>query len=306
MTASAALLPVQGARIVRRGRSELRRNAMTDSEGSRWEDNMRRTFKAAFLIVVLVIALMLAPIGGSSQAQTRPTFSLASLPSAVLEAMGEPGRKSVSSLDDQTWYYGASWVRFVQGLVREYLNTGNLQVNLGSKSAKPFLVWLGCHRVTVIAALGTPTSVTRTTPTGAIWGYKRSSITLGNDKVIGWTDKGELKGHLKAVTVASTSSSSWLASLPTSWWTTAPTTYVYSPAVTSGTPDWDFSSLGTTYYPRVPTTIIGGHSFIAENGSYYGQISDLTGRPKTVWVSPYYKADGTYVRSHWRSLPGGH
>lgn len=42
----------------------------------------------------------------------------------------------------------------------------------------------------------------------------------------------------------------------------------------------------------------------AENGSYYGEISDLTARPKTVFVSGYYRKDGTYVRSHYRSPPG--
>jgi len=176
---------------------------------------MRRTYKAAFLIAVLVVALILAPIGGSSQAQARSTFNLGSPPSVVLAAMGEPGRKSGSSLENQIWYFGSSWVKFTQNVVREYVNTGNLNVNLGSKSTKPFFVWLGCHRVTVIAALGTPTSVTRTTPTGAIWGYGRSSITMGNDKVVGWTDKGELKGHFKVVTVARTPSSSFLTPLPT-------------------------------------------------------------------------------------------
>ncbi|HKU52541.1 MAG TPA: hypothetical protein VJQ25_08745, partial [Nitrospira sp.] len=40
---------------------------------------------------------------------------------------------------------------------------------------------------------------------------------------------------------------------------------------------------------------------VAENGSYYGQMSDLTGLPKTVYVNGYYKSDGTYVRSHYRS-----
>lgn len=43
---------------------------------------------------------------------------------------------------------------------------------------------------------------------------------------------------------------------------------------------------------------------IAENGSDYGQISDLTGRPRTVFVSGYVRADGTYVQSHYRSPPG--
>ena len=41
----------------------------------------------------------------------------------------------------------------------------------------------------------------------------------------------------------------------------------------------------------------------AENGSYYGQISENTGRPKTVSVRGYYRKDGTYVRSHYRSPP---
>jgi len=42
---------------------------------------------------------------------------------------------------------------------------------------------------------------------------------------------------------------------------------------------------------------------VSENGSYYGQISENTGRPKTVHVSGYYRKDGTYVRSHYRSPP---
>lgn len=42
---------------------------------------------------------------------------------------------------------------------------------------------------------------------------------------------------------------------------------------------------------------------IAENDSYYGQISETTGRPKTVHVRGYYRKDGTYVRSHYRSPP---
>ncbi len=42
---------------------------------------------------------------------------------------------------------------------------------------------------------------------------------------------------------------------------------------------------------------------IAENDSYYGEISEATGRPKTVYVKPYYRKDGTYVKSHYRSKP---
>jgi len=39
----------------------------------------------------------------------------------------------------------------------------------------------------------------------------------------------------------------------------------------------------------------------AENGSCYGDISQLTGNPKTVKVKGYYRKDGTYVRGHYRS-----
>lgn len=42
---------------------------------------------------------------------------------------------------------------------------------------------------------------------------------------------------------------------------------------------------------------------IEENGSYYGQISQNTGRPKTVHVKGYYRKNGTYVRGHYRSRP---
>lgn len=43
------------------------------------------------------------------------------------------------------------------------------------------------------------------------------------------------------------------------------------------------------------------NSAVAENGSYYGQISTRTGRPRTVLVHGYYRKDGTYVRGHYRS-----
>jgi hypothetical protein len=39
----------------------------------------------------------------------------------------------------------------------------------------------------------------------------------------------------------------------------------------------------------------------AENGSCYGDISELTGQPKTTRVNGYYRRDGTYVRGHYRS-----
>ena len=40
---------------------------------------------------------------------------------------------------------------------------------------------------------------------------------------------------------------------------------------------------------------------IAENGSYYGEISKTTGRPKYKFIKGYYRKTGVYVRSHYRS-----
>jgi tetratricopeptide (TPR) repeat protein len=38
-----------------------------------------------------------------------------------------------------------------------------------------------------------------------------------------------------------------------------------------------------------------------DNDSSYGDISTITGRPKTIYVRGYHRKDGTYVRGHYRS-----
>lgn len=50
-------------------------------------------------------------------------------------------------------------------------------------------------------------------------------------------------------------------------------------------------------------TYIGTDPYVAENGSYHGEVSQYTGRPKTVYIRGYYRKDGAYVRSHYRSPP---
>ena len=39
----------------------------------------------------------------------------------------------------------------------------------------------------------------------------------------------------------------------------------------------------------------------AENGSCYGDISEVTGRPKTVYIPAYVRGNGARVKSHYRS-----
>jgi hypothetical protein len=55
--------------------------------------------------------------------------------------------------------------------------------------------------------------------------------------------------------------------------------------------------------PRAPPLSTLSDTFAAEDGSSYGEISKDTGRPKTVFVRGYTRTDGTYVKSHFRSLP---
>jgi hypothetical protein len=51
--------------------------------------------------------------------------------------------------------------------------------------------------------------------------------------------------------------------------------------------------------PETASTFLPG---CAENGSCYGD-PNVAGFPKTVFVNGYYRKDGTYVRSHYRSRP---
>ena len=55
--------------------------------------------------------------------------------------------------------------------------------------------------------------------------------------------------------------------------------------------------------PRAPPLSTVSDTFTTEDGSSYGEISKDTGRPKTVFVRGYTRKDGTYVKSHFRSLP---
>ena len=57
----------------------------------------------------------------------------------------------------------------------------------------------------------------------------------------------------------------------------------------------------TTATPPTPTNPKPAAPLCAENGSCYGDVSPLTGNPKTVSVQGYFRKDGTYVRGHYRS-----
>jgi hypothetical protein len=85
-----------------------------------------------------------------------------------------------------------------------------------------------------------------------------------------------------------------------------------APAPTSGTEDISGNETGTAGLASPASSSVTENDAadeerntpaVAENGSYYGEISPATGRPKTVNVRGYYRKDGTYVRGHYRSAP---
>ncbi len=54
---------------------------------------------------------------------------------------------------------------------------------------------------------------------------------------------------------------------------------------------------------QVPPSAVVPAPGCQENGSCYGDISPLTGMPRTVEVHGYTRKDGTYVRGHFRGAP---
>jgi hypothetical protein len=62
-------------------------------------------------------------------------------------------------------------------------------------------------------------------------------------------------------------------------------------------------SSATRLSPTIGNSLTpSGKPFVGENGSYYGE-PNASGVPKTVYVNGYFRKDGTYVRSHYRSSP---
>ena len=79
----------------------------------------------------------------------------------------------------------------------------------------------------------------------------------------------------------------------------SPPAHNYTPPVNVVNQPYTTSYPPPTYNP--PQTPPTYNAPCAENGSCYGDLSSITGLPKTVSVHGYYRRDGTYVRGHYRS-----
>ncbi len=93
---------------------------------------------------------------------------------------------------------------------------------------------------------------------------------------------------------------------------TPPSSYSYNSLGTSTSPNLNTSyGLNQSSSLNNASPSIGiistnptlNNPIVTENNSYYGEISEATKRPKTVYVNGYYHKDGTYVKSHYRSPP---
>lgn len=202
------------------------------------------------------------------------TVSLIAL--LVLASTGFSQQKS-----DEQFY------RVVKNLVLDYRSGDKEKALTGAHELVVLLselnglsISLGTSKNDILAVLGTPTRVTNWSNTTQCWWYGGGSyLVLKNGKLANYSNYGNLPIRL-------------LPEVPPTAQNVANQT-VISTAKTA-TP-----SKFTTYFPTNSTY----KPPVAENGSYYGEISKLTGRPKTVHVKGYYRKDGTYVRGHYRSRP---
>ena len=235
----------------------------------------------------------------SSAKQNAPLIKIGSIKQNVLDSMGTPTIVSVFPyFNEETWYYGLSSITFKDNRVYEYMNLGgNLKVYTRSPNPNAPLIKKGSTKSSAINSLGTPSSITKFPFWGMeTWYYGLSSVNFKNNLVYSWDDFGELQGHVSLINyyIGNEESIDYSEILPYS--------LTFSPTFSS------LTEVSTLPYLQKRTALIYDSDgrfipFYAENGSYYGQISELTERPKTVYVRGYYRKDGTYVRSYYRSKP---
>jgi len=125
---------------------------------------------------------------------------------------------------------------------------------------------IGSTMALVEAVQGIPTSVSALSSRSTNWWYGNSLVQFTDGRVEGWRDSDGILKRGRATPYGATQ-----------------------------------RSQSTTVNTARNSSISSGG--VAENGSYYGEISEATGRPKTVGVRGYYRSDGTYVRGHYRSKP---
>ena len=256
---------------------------------------MRRCHRfGCFGLAVLLLLVMSLTLPMRCQAAT--VFGLGSSTATVRTVMGTPTSVS-QTFNYSHWYYGTSSVDFEDGKVTGWRQGSKaLKVSTGTAVSGAAPIRVGSTASQVTAAMGTPQSMSSLGFGSSWWYYGLSTVELQNGIVTGWANHGDLNGKTMSQNVFKGAEETISYTVVSQYATTLTIPKTQTTAI------WKLPRV-----ERVQSTVstAGGPSFpfVAENASYYGQISQLTGRPKTVFVHNYYRSDGTYVRSHYRSPP---
>jgi hypothetical protein len=132
------------------------------------------------------------------------------------------------------------------------------------------------------------------------WCIRREFGTSGSGSLVARAPEAPLASALSNVEPTNVESSVEASAGPSSRAWTLPTRIEPSSSVTV-----ERTISKTAAAVLEPEQTVRSYPSCAENSSCYGDISSYTGRPKTVHVRGYYRKDGTYVRSHFRSRPRG-
>ncbi len=222
---------------------------------------------------------------------TSNSINLGTSEETVLSQLGEPTRTSfLLSKNQKLLYYNISSITLDKnGKVIAWSNFNNLPLFTGIKDPNFNSLEIGYDKSRVSKSLGTPTRIYLLGNNEEKWCYGQSIVFFKNNQVYNWEDKSEIAN------------------------TFAQNSKLQNKTDTIQNITTPIVKNSTNYNPTKPLTtstqtssISSESSFspnVAENGSYYGEKSKITGRPKTVKVKGYYRKDGTYVRGHYRSKP---
>gem|GEM_PF-2640957 len=234
----------------------------------------------------------------------------------VIYVLGTPDEIfKYPSLNKEVWGYGLlSSITFRDGRVYEYTGAKELKIKIFPKKQlnnikdKPISIDFGSTFDEVLYVLGTPDEIFKYPSLDKeVWGYGLlSSITFKNGKVYEYTGGQDLKISINSngkYFGTDNSNKDKYYSFNGNEYSIKKEGNHYNVSVCPTIPISPIIIKNENSHYKVSDYYGSYNSSVAENGSYYGQISEHTGRPKTVYVRGYFRKDGTYVRSHYRSRP---
>jgi hypothetical protein len=215
----------------------------------------------------------------------------------IRSVLGSPGSMAnLLNLEEEIWSFLDASITFKAGKVIGWVNKDDiLPFYLGCRRRGADRISLGSTPIEVVDCLGTPLEIIPLEGMGTeLWSYSFSTVTFRQGQVVSWNNLGpryvkkRIKYYLPEVEyIADDSVKAWAYPL----------------------------EIAATRIPRVnrkvtfPTPLMRDEQgrawpYVAEDGSFYGEFSTQSGLPKTTYVTGFFRADDTYVRSHFRCTSG--